>query len=222
MTVNQQVMSRSVVGSLLAGIMLALGISLCTPPGAWALTAIPTSLSFQAVQGGTNPTSQFVNISKSNNRTTNWTASDSATWVSVTPAIGNITKSAQVSIAVNAVGLSAGTYSATVTVTVYKGGSVAIPVTLTVAPSTTTSSLTTTSTNTASLTWDPSTDTNVVGYKVYMGTTPGVYGPPVTVGNVTSYMVSNLAIATYYFVVTDYDSNGNESLYSNEVTKTIY
>ena len=215
MTVHQQV--------ILVGSMLALGISLWTSPSAWALTASPASLSFQAVQGGTNPASQFVNVSKSNNKTSNWTASDSATWVSITPAVGSITTSAQVGVAVNAAGLSAGTYSATVTVTVYKGGNVTIPVTLTVAPSTTTSSsTTTTSTTTASLTWSPSTDTSVVGYKVYMGTTAGVYGPPITVGNVTSYVLSNLGVGTYYFVVTDYNSNGTESLPSNEVTKSIY
>ncbi|HSC55754.1 MAG TPA: hypothetical protein VLC51_01050, partial [Nitrospira sp.] len=194
-----------------------------TSSNAWTLSASPTSVSFKAIQGGGNPASQSVSVSKPNNKTTNWTASDSATWVSVTPLTGSITNSAQVGIAVNIGGLAAGTYSATVTVTASKGGSVAIPVTLTVSPSTTTSSSTlTTSTNTASLNWDASTDTTVVGYKVYMGTASGVYGAPITVGNVTSYLLNNLSIATYYFVVTDYDANGNESLPSNEVSKSVY
>jgi hypothetical protein len=56
-----------------------------------------------------------------------------------------------------------------------------------------------------------------------MGTASGVYGPPINVGNVTSYVVNNLVIGnTYYFVVKDYDTSGVESSPSNEVTKSIY
>jgi Viral BACON domain len=213
MTLHQQ--------AILVGIILSIG--LWSSPDAWALSASPTALTFQAVQGGTNPASQFINVSKPNNKTTNWAASDSATWVSVTPVTGSLTNSAQVGVAVNIAGLSAGTYSATVTVRVDKGGSVAIPVTLTVAPSTTTSlSTPTTSMYRASLTWDLSTDASVAGYKVYMGTTSGVYGTPITLANVTSYVLNNLPVATYYFVVTSYNANGTESLPSNEVSKSIY
>ena len=225
----QEMIFRPAVGSLLIGIMLAMGIGVWASPNAWALTASPTSVRFQAVQGGTNPPSQFISVSKSNYKSTHWTATDSANWVSVTPQQGNIVKSAQVGVAVNVAGLVPGTYSATVTVTVSKGGSIGIPVTLTVAPSSatsSTSSLTTTASTytayTASLTWSPSTDTTVVGYKVYMGTASGVYGPPITVGNVTSFVANNLAVATYYFVVTDYDANGSESPPSNEVSKSVY
>ena len=221
--IDQDIIFRPAVGSLLTGILLVLAVGIWSSSNAWALSASPTSVSFKAVQGGANPASQSVSVSKTNNKTTNWTASDSATWVSLSPATGSITKSAQVGIAVNIGGLAPGTYSATVTVTVSKGGNVAIPVTLTVSPSTTTSSsTTTTSTNTASLTWDVSTDTSVVGYKVYMGTSSGVYGAPITIGNVTSYLINNLPVATYYFVVTDFDANGNESLPSNEVSKSVY
>jgi hypothetical protein len=62
----------------------------------------------------------------------------------------------------------------------------------------------------------------VAGYNVYVGTASGVYGPAINVGNVNSYVVNNLAAGTYYFVVTDYNSNGVESTPSNEVSKTIY
>ena len=58
---------------------------------------------------------------------------------------------------------------------------------------------------------------------MYVGTASGVYGPAINVGNVTSYMVNNLAIGnTYYFVVTDYNTSGVESPSSNEVSKSIY
>jgi len=55
-----------------------------------------------------------------------------------------------------------------------------------------------------------------------MGTASGVYGPPINVGNVTSYVLNNLAVGTYYFVVKDYNTSGVESAPSNEVSKSIY
>ena len=73
------------------------------------------------------------------------------------------------------------------------------------------------------LTWSPVTSTNLAGYKVYMGTASGRYGTPLIVGNVSSYVLSNLtAGTTYYFVVTSYNSSGGESAPSNEVSKSIY
>jgi BACON domain-containing protein len=208
--------------SLTMALTFAFGIGCYTSPQALALTATPTALNFQATQGGSNPSSQSVNVSKSNNKVTNWTASDSAAWISVSPGTGSISKAAQITVTVNTAGLSAGTYSATVAVTVYKGGSISIPVSLTVAPATA-SLLTATNGASilASLSWNPPPDT-VAGYKVYVGTASGVYGPPINVGNVTSYVLNNLAPGTYYFVVTGYNGSGAESTPSNEVTKTIY
>lgn len=142
--------------------------------------------------------------------------------LSASPQTGSITKTAQVTVSVNTAGLAAGTYSATVTVTAYKGGSVSIPVSLTVTSSTSLSTTSGTS-NSASLSWNPAATSGLVGYNVYVGTTPGVYGSSTNVGNVTSYVINNLPVGyTYYFVVTDYDSNGAESAPSNEVSKIIY
>jgi hypothetical protein len=70
-----------------------------------------------------------------------------------------------------------------------------------------------------SLGWSPSSDTNVVGYNVYYGTTSGQYTGKVTVGNVSAVTVPNLtAGTTYYFAATDFDANGNESAFSSEAT----
>src|SRR5439155_24262994 len=66
------------------GVVLVVSLSALLPE-ARALQVTPTSLSFQAVQGGTNPPSQIVNILKNNNHTLNWSSSDNATWVSVSP-----------------------------------------------------------------------------------------------------------------------------------------
>ena len=211
-------------GLLCMGVIL--GVSLSALPNAWALQATPTTLSFQAVQGGINPSSQILNVLKNNNHTVTWSSSDNATWLHVSPASGSITSSAQISVSVNPAGLAAGTYTATVIVTATKGGTVSVPVTLIVISGSTTSPTSTStsgSVGTATLTWQPSTSTDLSGYKVYMGTASGVYNSPVTVGNVTSHTVSSLGIgSTYYFAVTGYDTNGNESGFSNEVSKSIY
>ena len=72
------------------------------------------------------------------------------------------------------------------------------------------------------LAWDANTEPDVTGYKVYSGTTSGTYGAPIDVGNVLTYTVSGLTDGqTYFFAVTAYDSFGNESGYSNEVTYTV-
>lgn len=84
-------------------------------------------------------------------------------------------------------------------------------------------------TGSATLAWDaPDTNvdgtplTNLGGFKVYYGTAPGSYTSVVTVGLNTSCEIGSLAQGKkYFFAVTAYDSYGNESGYSNEVSKDI-
>jgi hypothetical protein len=72
------------------------------------------------------------------------------------------------------------------------------------------------------LEWDPSPDTTVTGYKFYIGTASGVYGPAINVGNTTTYTATNLLSGhTYYLAVTAYNAAGQESAKSNEVTYTV-
>jgi hypothetical protein len=80
----------------------------------------------------------------------------------------------------------------------------------------------------ATLSWDPPTTnadgtplTDLAGYKVYYGTVSGSYSQNINVGNITTYTVADLNNGTYYFAVTAYNTSGNESEYSNEVSKTI-
>ncbi|MBI4714703.1 MAG: hypothetical protein HY760_01940 [Nitrospirae bacterium] len=81
----------------------------------------------------------------------------------------------------------------------------------------------------AVLSWDPPLAnedgtplTDLGGYKAYYGTSSGVYGEVADVGNVLSHAVSGLVEGKiYYFAVSAYDSEGNESFFSNEVRKTI-
>jgi hypothetical protein len=62
------------------------------------------------------------------------------------------------------------------------------------------------------------------GYRVYFRDATGTYqqfGQGVDVGPAITYQVPNLNPGTtYHFVVTSYDANA-ESLFSNEVCKTI-
>jgi hypothetical protein len=82
--------------------------------------------------------------------------------------------------------------------------------------------------NTVTLTWAaPTTNadgtplTDLAGYKIYYGTISGNYTEVIDVGNVITYKVEGRQPGTYYFAVTAYDTSGNESDYSNEVSKII-
>ena len=73
---------------------------------------------------------------------------------------------------------------------------------------------------TVQVTWNPNTEPDLSGYKIYYGTASGVYGDPIDVGNVTGHVmeITPQHGATYYFALTAYDTSGNESGYSSEAT----
>jgi len=73
---------------------------------------------------------------------------------------------------------------------------------------------------TVQVTWNPNTEPDLSGYKLYHGTASGQYGEPVDVGNVTGHVmeITPQHGATYYFALTAYDTSGNESGYSAEAT----
>ena len=70
---------------------------------------------------------------------------------------------------------------------------------------------------------DGSTLTDLAGYKIYWGTTPGVYTDTATINNpgITTYTVDGLPPGTYEFTATSFDASGIESTYSNPATKTV-
>jgi fibronectin type 3 domain-containing protein len=119
---------------------------------------------------------------------------------------------------VNTTGLAAGNYSGVITITATGATNTprTVPVTLTLTAPTQT---------TATLSWQPNTEADLAGYKVYRATSSGAYGAPIATlqGNVTQYVSSGLQLGTtYFFVVTAYDREGNESAFSVEVSKSIY
>jgi len=66
--------------------------------------------------------------------------------------------------------------------------------------------------------WTASTDTNVQGYFLYYGTASGQCTNRVVAGNNLSISVANLNEGTtYFFQVTAYDGEGNESVPTAEI-----
>ena len=72
------------------------------------------------------------------------------------------------------------------------------------------------------LQWDANTEPDLKGYKVYYGVATRNYEYSIDVGNVTTYLLTGLTEGqTYYIAVTAYDSDNNESGYSNEVIYVV-
>jgi hypothetical protein len=184
-----------------------------------ALGLSPTTFSFTATQGAANPAPNTLNVTNPGTGTLTWSVTDNASWLTLTPASGTTTTgTSPVTLSVNTLGLPAGPVTAAITVTAgtATNSPQTIPVTLTVSAPTTSS---------ATLTWDPNTESDLAGYKVYRATASGAYGAPIATltGNVTNYGDMGLQVGTtYFFVVTAYDTAGNESTVSNEVSKSIF
>ncbi len=176
----------------------------------------PTSLTFTGTVGGTNPAAKPISISNTGGGTLSWVASDNAAWLTLSPVSG--ANSGTVTASANLTGLAAGTYNGIVTITA--SGSTSSPKQIPVSMT-----LTATAANTATLTWKASTESDLAGYKVYRGTASGTYAAPLTAlpKATTNYTATGLQNGTtYFFVITAYDSAGNESPYSTEVSKSIF
>ncbi len=69
-------------------------------------------------------------------------------------------------------------------------------------------------------------ESDLAGYKVYVGAASGTYnyaGSPFSVGKANTYTISNLPIGqTYFFAISAFDTAGNDSALSAELTKSIY
>ncbi|HJT21177.1 MAG TPA: hypothetical protein VJ746_11940 [Nitrospira sp.] len=97
------------------------------------------------------------------------------------------------------------------------------PTTQPTTPPTTSPSVPTT--GTATLSWNPVAASDLAGYKVFVGTASGVYnypGSPFTIGVANTYTITLPKGQTYFFAVSDFDTSGNNSGLSNEVSKSLY
>lgn len=69
------------------------------------------------------------------------------------------------------------------------------------------------------LAWDPNSEPDVTGYKLYYGTAKGAYEFAIDVGNQTTYtLLGFLEGVDYHFAVTAYNVYGLESDFSDEVS----
>ena len=69
---------------------------------------------------------------------------------------------------------------------------------------------------------DGSALNDLAGFRVYYGTTPGSYSNTIDIGVLNICVIDGLTAGdTYFFAVTSYDSLGNESEPSNEISRDI-
>jgi len=75
---------------------------------------------------------------------------------------------------------------------------------------------------TLTLSWHP-VKGNIAGYNIYYGTTEGQYRHNIRVpdSEAKSYVIKSLPKGTYYFVITSYDKDGNESEHSEVARITL-
>ena len=72
------------------------------------------------------------------------------------------------------------------------------------------------------LAWNPSASPTVAGYRVYYGDASGDYSANMDAGANLAAVIGGLTPGqTYYFAALAYEANGDESVFSNEVTNTL-
>lgn len=69
--------------------------------------------------------------------------------------------------------------------------------------------------------WDANTDAVTSGYRLYYGTSPGLYSVEIDVGNVTSHRLDLTPGTMYFFVVRAYNSSGGVGPPSDEAAITL-
>ena len=75
-------------------------------------------------------------------------------------------------------------------------------------------------TSSVSFAWNANTEPDLAGYRLWQGAAVGgPYSAVLTLGKVTTATLNGVVDGTHYFVLTAYDTFGNESTYSNEVWK---
>ncbi|MCS6288817.1 MAG: hypothetical protein H8K10_07550 [Nitrospira sp.] len=216
------------------------------PPPTSSLTpmlqAFPSALSLTAAKGST--ASGVFNLQKSSTQQSTYSISAGQSWTALNPPYGSTqtinTEIDPITVSVNTSAMNVGTYSGIIYI-VESGpnGSqtLRIPVALNVTatgttppppPPSPTGSTTPppppsgTATGTVTVTWVANSEADLRGYRVYVGTASGVRSQSFDVGNVTSTRLTLPLGSTYWFSVTAYDSSGNESSPSGEISRSLF
>jgi hypothetical protein len=193
-----------------------------------------------------------INLQKTGTDPHNWEPTSSVPWISLSPSYGSIntitTELDQLQVTINTGNLTVGTNQALVyiwdtapglsrlvtvplTVTVTSGGGTTPqpspppvpPVDLNgqVAPPPPPPPVPPVN-GLATVTWSANSEADLAGYKIYVGTTSGVYTQTIDAGNATSYAITLPKGVTYFFTVTAYDRSGNESARSAELSRSLF
>jgi hypothetical protein len=211
------------------------------------ITAFPAALSATVVKG--QSTTLTLNLQKTGTTQHVWEPKTSVAWVTLSPAYGSsntiTTELDTVRVTVNSSSMPLGTNSGLVYI--WESGPgvsrlISVPLTVTVSQTGTTTpppppppppiggvtpppppSPPPSPTNgIATVTWSANGEADLAGYKLYVGTSSGIYNRTVDVGKVTSYSISLPKGVTYFFAVTAYDSSGNESVRSAELSRSLF
>ncbi len=95
-------------------VAVALQLSKEPPP---EISVSPTALTFSAQAGGSSPRAQTINIRNSGKSVLNYTISDDASWLDVSPANGSSSgENKGHTVTVNSSGMAEGNYAATITI----------------------------------------------------------------------------------------------------------
>ncbi len=109
---------RQTMSKILGVTALTFAMLLGVVNPSWALQVSPSALTFSATSGGTDPSPQTVVLSSSRSRERTWTATENASWITITPSSGTIaTETDTVSVRATAAGLAVGSYSTNVMIT---------------------------------------------------------------------------------------------------------
>ena len=198
-----------------------------TPGTVWSFTTgapmigwSPTTLSFNATGGGSNPTPLTLSIWNAGGGTLNWTASKTQSWLTLSLTSGSSTGSGnpnQTTVSANISGLSTGTYNDTITISAPGASNTPQTVTVTLTlvcatpgtPSSPSPSSGATGVSTSpTLSWAATSNTD--SYDIYWGTSSN----PPYVGNTTStsYLPSGLSYSTtYYWKIVAKNNCGNST-----------
>ncbi|MCB9897825.1 MAG: hypothetical protein H6825_07465 [Planctomycetes bacterium] len=111
---------------------LAIMLVVSEPPPVIAVS--PGSLSFNATEGGGDPSSQVVSIMNDGGGTLSWSATDNKSWLSVSPTSGSLAagQSKNVTVSVSTTGAGVGGHTGAITFSAPSIDSVNVPVSFTV------------------------------------------------------------------------------------------
>ncbi|MGC4054556.1 MAG: choice-of-anchor D domain-containing protein [Paludibaculum sp.] len=180
------------------------------PPPQPVLSVAPATVSFSAVQGGSNPAAATVNVTNTGTGTLNFSAASDSSWLTVTPASGTAPQALQVSA--NITGLAANTYTGHITVT--SAGALNSPATVTV-------TLTVSSSGTVLLgtqTVQPQVDSNTNGRAEAFQTTATVSG---AMTSISFYLDASSTVGKVYLGLYTNGTNHPQTLLTQGSTTQL-